>query len=71
MLSVLLPCRLLSVIPNKAVTGAGVPAATQRDGAKDLVRCKENLEDFADTHITVFNCKRFARDEKLQGMGQL
>jgi len=47
------------------------PAATQGDGAKDLVRCKENLEDLANMHIAMSNCKSFARDENPQGMGQL
>lgn len=43
----------------------------QKDGAKDLIRCKENLEDLADMHIAVSNFKSFAGDEKPPGKGQL
>ena len=57
--------------PRKGCDWGWCPAASQRDGAKDLVRCKKNLEDLAKMHIAVSNCKSFARDEKPQGTGQL
>lgn len=62
-----LPCN-----PQKGCEGGWCPAATQRDGAKDLLRRKENLEDLADTHFAPCLIARVLQGMKsLKGMGQL
>lgn len=57
--------------PKSGCARGWYPGATQRDGAKDLVRCQENSEDLADVYFAVPNCRSFPRDKKLQVMGQL